>query len=140
MTEAAFRTKLIKLLKPYGHVQRIETTTGNGVPDLNFCSCICGEVWMELKDEAEKPTKLQMLWLNTRRSRGGVTAWAQAGSPLWKAYLWDRAVDDWICLQLPLTEDGITLLLEALDQCRQQNAVHYLRSQVVMDEKIRKTN
>ena len=47
MTEKAFWQQIKRAL-PYVHWQRIETGTGQGVPDVN--GCIGGdEFWLELK-------------------------------------------------------------------------------------------
>jgi hypothetical protein len=48
MTEANFSRKLIGLFPREAHHQRIETSTGSGVPDMNVCHKGI-EMWLELK-------------------------------------------------------------------------------------------
>lgn len=116
MSEAAFRTKLISLLKPHGHVQRIETTTGNGVPDLNFCSPSTGEVWIELKAWGKQPTPLQRAWSRRRCDSGGVVIWAQGGNRIiWRA--WSPAEQ---AAYFALTDGGVSYFIEWLTELRKQ--------------------
>lgn len=48
MNESEFKQKLRRHLSAYGMWQTIETTTGNGVPDIAFI-CRHGTVWIEAK-------------------------------------------------------------------------------------------
>jgi len=55
------------------HMQRIETTTGPGVPDVNMC-CNGVECWVELKCETRYGVLLrpeQNVWLLRRAAHGG---------------------------------------------------------------------
>jgi hypothetical protein len=69
-------------LKRYGHIQRIESMTGLGVPDVNYCFSNI-EGWVELKCLPRWPkrpetivtiehyTQQQRLWIRTRANAGG---------------------------------------------------------------------
>ena len=75
MTEKAFWQQIKRAL-PYVHWQRIETGTGQGVPDVN--GCIGGdEFWLELKIAQGNQVKItpgQIAWLMQRIDAGG-KAW-----------------------------------------------------------------
>ena len=75
MTEKAFWQQIKRAL-PYVHWQRIETGTGQGVPDVN--GCIGGdEFWLELKIAQGNKVKItpgQIAWLMQRIDAGG-KAW-----------------------------------------------------------------
>ena len=75
MTEKAFWQQIKRSL-PYVHWQRIETGTGQGVPDVN--GCIGGdEFWLELKIAQGNKVKItpgQIAWLMQRIDAGG-KAW-----------------------------------------------------------------
>ena len=55
------------------HIQRIETTTGRGVPDISLSHYLLGELWVELKAPAQANTMRpeQYAWavLGNRRGR-----------------------------------------------------------------------
>ena len=56
-----------------GHIQRIETTTGNGVPDINWCND-GNEIWIETKIEKTGSALLekeQFAWGMRRQVCGG---------------------------------------------------------------------
>lgn len=69
--ESDLSKKFCKLLQYHGHVQRIESLTGSGIPDVNLC--IGGrELWIELKRADTyiiKPS--QLLWIHRRNTHGG---------------------------------------------------------------------
>tara|TARA_R100001530_G_scaffold2574_1_gene4177 strand:+ start:579 stop:953 length:375 start_codon:yes stop_codon:yes gene_type:complete len=75
MTEKAFWQQIKRAL-PYVHWQRIETGTGQGVPDVN--GCIGGdEFWLELKIAQGNKVNItpnQIAWLMQRIDAGG-KAW-----------------------------------------------------------------
>lgn len=62
-----------KKLEPRIHLQRLESSVGNGVPDVN--GCLAGrDFWLELKlvtGNQVKLTPLQAAWLKTRAEAGG---------------------------------------------------------------------
>lgn len=67
--------KFYEWLRPYlpGHYQRIETTTGSGVPDLNVCY-LGTETWVELKAPLDGKVLLrkeQYAWMKRRCHDGG---------------------------------------------------------------------
>jgi Holliday junction resolvase len=74
MTEKTFSTWLVKHLRTNGwDVQRIETSTGNGVPDVNCCKN-GEELWLELKclDTVEPILRpMQYAWMLRRVKAGG---------------------------------------------------------------------
>jgi hypothetical protein len=63
--------KFWQLLKPHvpGHVNRIENTVGNGIPDVNFCYK-GKETWIELK-AGSKLRDSQKIWHQQRALAGG---------------------------------------------------------------------
>lgn len=75
MRESIFRSRLAAHMRKHGaHVQTIETSTGNGVPDLELCWR--GQTgWCELKVmDWGKPLTIrpaQWVWYNNRRKAGG---------------------------------------------------------------------
>lgn len=71
-SEKQFSAWLMDKLK--GHAQRIETTTGNGVPDINLCHK-GREFWIETKIGPSHRTLLrkeQYAWGTRRALNGGV--------------------------------------------------------------------
>lgn len=48
-SEAKFSKWLMKWLDASGHAQRLESTTSNGIPDINFCLNGGYELWIETK-------------------------------------------------------------------------------------------
>lgn len=63
--------KFWQLLKPHvpGHVNRIENSTSNGIPDVNYCYK-GQEVWLELK-AGSKVRDTQKIWHQQRVIQGG---------------------------------------------------------------------
>jgi hypothetical protein len=63
MTEKTFSKWLVTTLRKQGwHVQRIETSTGSGVPDINCCKN-GEEIWIETKCmDSIYPTLRPMQW------------------------------------------------------------------------------
>ena len=59
MTEKAFWQQIKRAL-PYVHWQRIETGTGQGVPDVNGC---IGGKWFEVEIHQFNEVQLQMIYL-----------------------------------------------------------------------------
>ena len=73
MTESQLKQKVKNQFKSHAHVQSIETTTGNGVPDLNICMSRF-DFWVELKVDTGKGTLLrkeQRVWMYERMKQGG---------------------------------------------------------------------
>ena len=72
-SEKQFSTWLMKRLNERGHAQRIETTTGNGVPDINWA--VGGkECWIETKIGCLDHVLLrkeQFAWGTRRIAAGG---------------------------------------------------------------------
>jgi len=66
-------SKLYQRIKKHikdAHFQRIETSTIQGVPDINYC--IEGvEGWIELKVSRGKLSRFQKVWIYTRLKHGG---------------------------------------------------------------------
>ena len=63
----------IKNLKVKGHFTRIESSTLNGIPDVNACHN-GEEVWLELKANTHKDlglSKWQKVWIAKRIKAGG---------------------------------------------------------------------
>lgn len=69
--EKEFSAWLVKKLP--GHVQRVENTVGNGVPDINVCYKE-KEYWIETKVAAGAPLlrKEQYAWGTRRAKEGGI--------------------------------------------------------------------
>lgn len=89
LAEKRFWTKLQGKMPRMAHAQRIETTTGTGVPDLNICAGGL-ETWVELKMVNRNCTVLlrkeQHAWIKRRHAVGGkVMVWAHnpVTSSLW---------------------------------------------------------
>ena len=63
-------------LNPFGHLQRIESSTDKGIPDVNYCLRRV-DGWIELKVgrvPGTKPRTLkleQVMWAEARESAGG---------------------------------------------------------------------
>lgn len=70
-------TKFYNKIKDHlpGHVQRIESSSGSGVPDVNGCCNGQGEYWLELKIVLEHRgvvlRKEQYAWGMRRNNSGG---------------------------------------------------------------------
>ena len=63
----------IKKNCPKAHLVRIESSTMNGIPDINGCFA-SKEFWMELKSDKvgyPKLSKWQISWINKRIEHGG---------------------------------------------------------------------
>lgn len=71
--ERALAKWLLDALPPNSHAQRIEVTTGRGVPDLNLCGN-GREWWLELKADHKLPLLRpeQFAWLTRRHNAGGL--------------------------------------------------------------------
>jgi Holliday junction resolvase len=75
MTEKTFSKWLVTKLRAQGwDVQRIETSTGSGVPDINCCKNR-EEIWIETKclntvEAVLRP--MQYAWLMRRQKAGGM--------------------------------------------------------------------
>lgn len=73
MKEATFSQWLIRQMNPYFHCQRVEVTTGSGVPDINCCWHE-GEFWIETKISKSASVylrKYQKPWILQRQLFGG---------------------------------------------------------------------
>tara|TARA_B100000214_G_scaffold17544_1_gene11822 strand:+ start:27 stop:452 length:426 start_codon:yes stop_codon:yes gene_type:complete len=72
--ETTFYNRLKRIFPKEWMLQRIETTTAVGVPDLNILVPKVGEFWMELK-ACDKYTLLrpqQYAWITKRITLGGI--------------------------------------------------------------------
>lgn len=70
--EQRFKRWFVHNSPPSWHVQCIESSTGNGIPDVNLCAHGL-EIWLELKAGTPQP-KLrpeQLAWLTRRNTAGG---------------------------------------------------------------------
>lgn len=88
----------IKKLLPNAHFQRIETSVGLGVPDVN--GCLDGiEFWLELKVSSNKRSvlsKYQKAWIIRRGKAGGRVFILQKAlrQRCLKLYGWQSAMAD----------------------------------------------
>src|SRR5512146_2579046 len=81
-----------RALSPYGFLQRVETGTGLGVPDVCYClRAVTG--WLELKTDLAKLTLEQVLWHE---------GWARAGGRVFMLY-YDGEAREWYVTDHALT-------------------------------------
>ena len=85
---------------PRGHVQRIETTTGSGIPDINIC-LQSKEIWVEAKMVLPAGVilrKEQFAWGHRRVADGGQVFVLAYNANEWMFYIWkfpDIQVSPW---------------------------------------------
>jgi len=107
----------IKNLKIKGHFTRIESSTLNGIPDVNACHS-GAEYWLELKSNDLKDcglSKWQINWHYDRIKAGGFVfilnkTLVPRALKLLRLNLVSRATD--LVTSFPDTEDGLRTILE----------------------------
>ena len=70
--ERSLRQWLLRHLPKEWHIQPIESSTSNGIPDINLCARGL-EIWLELKAEGKHPLLRpeQAAWITRRELCGG---------------------------------------------------------------------
>lgn len=71
--EKTFTNWFTRTMPRTWHLQRIETTTGRGIPDMNVCAGPHCEFWIEFKRGTKFPILRpeQWAWLQRRAACGG---------------------------------------------------------------------
>lgn len=79
--EKILQTKILKDLRSLGKYCicfKIEKSSDNGIPDIFFSTVISGPILLEIKDNNEKPNKLQLYQINKSNLCGCKTYWVDS--------------------------------------------------------------
>jgi len=127
--EARFRKNLTESLNPEWHIQNIESTIQNGIPDVNIAIPNVGEIWLELKATKPALRREQLAWIRKRQILNcpvGVLCKKQSGMHLWLTRFDVNATSSGIIIKTP--PNHITKSYKELELCLQNRIIKLQQS------------
>lgn len=122
--EARFRKNLTDNLNPEWHIQNIESTINNGVPDMNIAIPFIGEIWLEIKHQKPALRREQLAWIRKRQILGqavGVLCKKASGLHLWLSRFDVEATASGIIIKTP--PNHIVKTYKELELCLQTRII-----------------